>query len=462
MNRLYRSPKLLLQRKFKVYFMWIYYFRLAFVSLIKTPILSLLMVLAVAIGIAACLVTFTLYSVMSSNPMAHKNEYLKAVQLDSWGDPYRGRNQVPPQLSYQDSSALFEAFTSDEQLAEKMVLSYKAKMVVRHPDTRDDASIQIARVTTKDFFEMFDVSFVYGQRWGKEEDKVPTKVVIINEKINSIYFSGKNSVGKIFLVDGKPYTIVGVVSDSWQIIPKVYDLNNGPFVQSEELYIPFSNAREEEIRTFGNQDGWNSSVKINTRQEFYDLAESVWIQVWVELISEKQEALFSRYLESYITQEKTKGRYLRPLLYVLSSPEEWLKINKAVPNDNKILVGLSVVFLLVCLVNTITLLLAKFQRKSNEAGVRRALGASRVAIFSQHLIEALVIAMLGTAIGFILSSLGLAGVRSMYGDYEQIAQINTITFFLAFTLAFLSSLVSGALPAWRISRTAPALYLKLQ
>src|SRR3546814_14363576 len=82
---------------------------------------------------------------------------------------------------------------------------------------------------------------------------------------------------------------------------------------------------------------------------------------------------------------------------------EWLDYNKVVPSDVRLQVWLAFGFLLVCLLNTVGLLLAKFLRRSGEVGVRRALGASRREIFMQCLVEAGAVGMAGGIVGLALA-----------------------------------------------------------
>src|SRR5690606_7563398 len=108
------------------------------------------------------------------------------------------------------------------------------------------------------------------------------------------------------------------------------------------------------------------------------------------------------------------GRSARPDQYLMATPEEWLEINEVVGDDNRVLVGLSALFLVVCLLNTVGLLLAKFLGRAGDISVRRALGASKLDIFRQQLVECGFVGLLGGVIGIGLSGFGLLAVKNMY------------------------------------------------
>jgi putative ABC transport system permease protein len=79
-----------------------------------------------------------------------------------------------------------------------------------------------------------------------------------------------------------------------------------------------------------------------------------------------------------------------------------------VGNDTKLSAWLAFGFLVLCLVNTIGLLLAKFSVRAAEVGIRRALGASRREIFRQFLIESAVVGLVGGVLGLVLAFGALA------------------------------------------------------
>lgn len=136
--------------------------------------------------------------------------------------------------------------------------------------------------------------------------------------------------------------------------------------------------------------------------------------------------------------------------------------HQVVPSDVRLQLWLAIGFLLVCLVNTVGLLLAKSLRRASEIGVRRALGASRRAIFAQFLIEAGAIGVAGGIVGLGLALLGLWAVRQNPSSYAELAKLDLTMLLTTFALSIVASLLAGLLPAWRAMQVTPAIQLKSQ
>jgi putative ABC transport system permease protein len=116
--------------------------------------------------------------------------------------------------------------------------------------------------------------------------------------------------------------------------------------------------------------------------------------------------------------------------------------------------------LLICMINTVGLMVAKFLRKAGEIAVRRALGASRRAVFSQCLIEAGVVGVAGGLLGLPLACVGLWMVRKQPVSFAASAHLDLSMLGAALLLALLTTLGAGIWPAWRASGLAPALQVK--
>ena len=442
-----------------------YYLQLAFRNLRRNPGLTALMIGAVALGIAVCVMTLTMYRAMSGNPIWWKNDVLYAVTMDFW-DPQQpywdDKPELPPdQLTYRDATAVYRS-----DIPKHKVIMHKAVGILSVDGQHVKPERVTTRVTTKDFFTMFDVPFQYGGTWTDAADAGPEPVMVISRNMNELLFGGANSVGRRIRWNDNEFRIIGV-RDYWMPLPVFYDLNNGNLVEPEDVYIPFGWNAALELPSGGNTNGWKPE-DIQSYQDFLG-SESTWIQMWVELPDQASHDRFKAFLDNYALRQKQGGRYQRPLNNRLTKPDQWLVNYDVVGNDDRVLVGLAFAFLAVCLLNTVGLLLAKFLNNAPLTGVRRALGASRRQVFFQHLVEVGVVSSIGAALGLALGALLLLGLKALYtvdptdaGGTQALAHVDTTSVVTALALAFIATLAAGLYPAWRIGRIPPATYLKAQ
>ena len=439
--------------------MFRYYLKLGFLSIRANPALSALMVAAIAIGIGACMSIVTVRHVMSGNPIAHKNELLYHVQLDNWNpdDPYEDPNEPPEQVTYLDATALHQAGRAFRQ-----TISFKSDRVVQ-PDGEGARPFQEdVRSTTADFFAMFDVPFEYGGGWDANADRSEEHVVVLSAEMNQRLFGGENSVGRMMTMNKELYRVVGVLAE-WMPMPKFYDLNNNPYEGAENIYTPFSLAISGEWGSSGNNSCWKPLD--GDGYEAYLASECIWIQMWVELSSASEKNNYMQFLNDYVEQQKALGRFPRELNNRLSTPAEWLVDREVVDDTVNVLLSLAVLFLAVCLLNTIGLLLAKVMRRSNDISLRRALGASKSALFSQYLIEAGMIGIAGGLAGIGMTWLGLQGLENVFSEYDFISYLVSMDWTMvlyAVLLAIASTLGAALYPTWRASSISPATTLRIQ
>ncbi|MDH4046610.1 MAG: ABC transporter permease [Gammaproteobacteria bacterium] len=434
-----------------------YYAKLGLLSIRQNPVLSALMVAAIATGIGACMTIVNIDYVMSGNPIPHRSSLLYHVQLDSW-DPYEAAeepNEPPDQVTYLDGTALLKAGK-----ARRQVLSYRTGRVIQ-PDGDGQLPFQVSsRSTSADFFSMFDVPFLYGSAWDKAADDSAAYVVVLGREVNEQLFGGQDPVGRNVVMNGDTYRVTGVL-DNWQPTPKFYDVSNQSFGEVEEVYFPLSVSIAEELSSSGNTNCWKP-VPETTWQAFLN-SECVWMQLWVELHGETERSDYLAYLDAYVESQKAIGRFPRPLNNRLYNVMEWMQNQEVVESDVKVLLGLAVLFLVVCLLNTIGLLLAKIMRRAGDIGLRRALGASRNAVFAQYIVEAGLIGIVGGVAGIGMTMLGLQGIRILYGEFDfidRLVHLDWIMMSTAIILAIVSALAAALYPTWRACGIHPASQLK--
>jgi putative ABC transport system permease protein len=441
-----------------------YYARLALKSFGRNPGLSALMVLAIALGIAVCIMTLTVYHAMSGNPIWWKNDRLYTVTMDNWdpNSPYNADGKLPPpQMTYKDSHYLMSS-----SVPERKVVMYSSDGVISGAGLASPVRLS-TRLTTADFFAMFEVPFLYGNGWSAADDNPPRPVIVLSREQNERLFGGVNSLGRTLRWNDHEFRVIGVLDD-WFPRPRFYDLNGGSFGAPDGAYIPF--AWGIELEQLGNENTacWKPE-KLDTFQDFI-ASDCIWLQMWVELPTAASRERMQALLDNYWAEQRKSGRFPRPRDDRLTNVGQWLIDQKVLDNDNRMLVGLAFAFLVVCLINTVGLLLAKFLNNTPATGVRRALGASRRQIFLQHLVEVGALAALGALLGLVLAALGLASIHHLYaaahlgerGGYQELMHFDPIGVVWAVALALLATLAAGLYPAWRVGRLPPALYLKSQ
>jgi putative ABC transport system permease protein len=434
-----------------------YYLQMALHSFRRNRVLTALMVLAIALGIGAAMTTITVFYVLSGDPLPGRSQHIHYVQLDPESiNGYEPGGEPNQQMSRFDAESLLREARGDRQA---MMAGLGLAI---EPSREGLAPFGVeARQTTADFFPMFDVPFAYGGAWQAEDDAGRARVAVISSALNDRLFGGGNSVGSTIRMNQTDFSIVGVLGD-WRPVPRFYDLSNSRFGQVEQAFIPFATARDMRLGHDGNMNCWGDTAGGGDEGQYALNAACVWIQYWVELDSPEKVGAYRQYLVNYSEQQRAAGRFERPTNVGLRDVMEWLEVNNVVPSDVRLQAWLALGFLVVCLLNTVGLLLAKFMRRSGEIGVRRALGASRRAVFAQYLVEAGVVGITGGVLGLGLALLGLWAVRQQPARYSELAHLDATMLAATLALALFASLLAGVLPAWRACQVAPAIQLKSQ
>ena len=284
--------------------MWLYYFKLGIISLRRNPVLTALMILTLAAGVAASVSTLTILNGMSGDPIPHKSDRLLVPLLDNQPLGNDNPNNDPPrQLTWRDAEALWTAAKGARQTPlwglSPSIDPGRKDMPLFFTD-----GLAVGR----DFFAMFETPMIHGAAWSVEDDQRGAQLTVISRALaERLFTSPAEAVGKTVRMDGHDFQVVGVFAD-WAPIPKYYRLIGGNYFEgSEDVFIPIRAAInlnldfDGSINCFANPEepGMAGLLK----------SECIMIQYWVEVEDEAGRRVYSDYLEAYVREQKALGRF---------------------------------------------------------------------------------------------------------------------------------------------------------
>ena len=284
----------------------------------------------------------------------------------------------------------------------------------------------LGRVVSGDYFKTLGIPAAAGRTFRLDEDEVGHEhVVVISDGLWKRVLGGaSDAVGKQLSLNGEPYTVIGVMPAAFE----------DPWVPRTEIWAPIAIPSDR-------------FVPGNFTNEYMQLIAR--LKPGITVIQAKKdmaafaEALKRRYADQFspdwtlgvITLTEAKTGDIRPALLVL-------------------LGAVGLVLLIAC-VNVANLLLARAAARQKEVAIRTALGAERIVLVRQLLVESVMLAMAGGALGLFLAD---ASVRALVAlnpaSVPRLADLSidgTVVLFTA-VIALATGILFGLVPALQSSR----------
>jgi putative ABC transport system permease protein len=438
--------------------MFAYYLNLALRSLKRSPGLTALMILAIGFGVAASMTTYSVFRAVSGDPIPWKSSKLFVPQVDMWGPKrWNGVHDEPPDaLDYIDAMALMHDHRGKRQSAIYPIApSLVPTGAGRHPRNVGGHAVY------GEFFPMLDAPFQYGGGWSADDDAGRAAVVVISRELNRQLFGGQDSVGRSIDLDGKDYRVTGVLED-WNPQPRFYDVHstNGFVAARDDIFLPFQTSIAAGMASAGSIN-CNTAPPEGVGLAALQRSDCIWLSYMVELDDAAAATVYAQYLQDYARDQQTAGRFGWPPNTRLRNLPDWLDYEEVVPSDTRVSLLVALGLLIVCLVNTTGLMLAKFLRRSAEIGVRRALGAPRRTIYAQCLTEAGMIGLAGGALGLLMTGVGVACVGWVLPrNIAALARLDLSLLAVTLLVAVVATVLAGLYPTFRAARVQPAWQLK--
>ena len=387
--------------------------------MIKDRWLSVAAIAAIALGIGANTVGFTIINTAFIRGFTF--ERAGELHSVSWR-PTRGRRLPSSVPDFEDWRSQSQSFTA-------MAASTFGAINISDDHAAPEQT-QGARVTAN-LFDVLRQPALVGRTFAPGEDRRGAEpVVIIGYDIWTNRFDRDPHVaGRILRINGSPATIIGVMPDGMK------------FPDNSELWVPF-------IPTDAQM-----SREIRLLSVFGRLASGV----TREQASTEIDGIAERLIKANPTlANNVIGAQVETLV------ERFL--NGAAPRMFKVIMGAVVFVLLIACANVANLLLSRAMYRSREVAVRYSLGATRWRIVRQLLIESVVLASLGGIAGLALASYGVsafdAAIQATGAPYWLRFSIDYRVLLYVAATCVGTGVLFGLAPALQVSRENPQETLK--
>lgn len=291
--------------------------------------------------------------------------------------------------------------------------------------------------TDHGFWKVMDFTFITGHPFEEADVESGRQVAVINETLARKLFDTTDCEGREFSIDHVPYRVCGVVRD----------VSNLTTHADADLWVPLTSNGTDKF-TWCTYMGSLSCIIVAPSKADFPAVREEYNKVWDKFESEAGEAGWEFY------------RRQRPY-------DQFTAVNTSASNMEPDMAGVRrhnflvyAILLLIPAINLSSMTQSRLRHRREEIGVRRAFGATRMAIMSEIFIESLIITIIAGLIGLLLSiAFIFLGGKSVLAGGADVTGLslgmvfNFRVFGISLLFCFLMNLISATVPSWQASRT---------
>ena len=420
--------------------------------LIRRPAFTVIAVLTLALGIGANTAIFTLFDavLLESLPVREPSRLVlfsdHAGEGTSTGSLPNGKWDLFTSESYE--------FLKKQPLPFDSLCAFRSgedPATVRFSGETDSGPVQraVTHLVSGNYFEVLGVDAVMGRTLRPDDDKLGANpvAVVSNGYWKQRLHSDPNAVGKVAILNGTAFTIVGVAP---------------PEFFGERVRHP--------------ADYWVPLVfqpQIMQRANYSERTDTYWLGLLGRLRPDAtrkqaqeastialQQFLTSKAGSQLTAESKASLAKNRILLFDGGSGISGLRLTYSEPL-HILLVVVALVLLIAC-ANVGNLLLARAVARKTEVTVRLALGASRARLIRQLLTESVMLAVVGAAVGVLLAHWAVqALVTFLAGNSPLRTSLNVPVLVFTVGVTLIAGIIFGLAPALQAGRTDLVTALKM-
>jgi len=294
------------------------------------------------------------------------------------------------------------------------------------------------KATDAVFWQVLDFDFVEGRPYNAAEVAAAAHVVVITEATSRRYFGAATGVlGRNMVLESVPYRVVGVV-------------RNVPIARSNtyaELWTPVTTSTDN-LRNLDYMGGYQAIVLARTAADVPRVKDEY--QQVIARVPLPDPKVFSKV-----------NSYAQTLLASLTARfSNDAGAEGGVGRFAGVLLALALLFMLLPALNLVNINVSRTLERSAEIGVRKAFGATAGKLVGQFLLENIFLTLLGGTLGLGLAAAVLVLINeSHFLPYSTYA-LNSRVFAVALGVVVLFGVLSGAYPAYKMSKLQAVKALK--
>jgi predicted permease len=409
-------------------------------SLRRTPGFTTAALVTLALGIGANTTIFSLIQavMLRTLPVAAPNElHFVAIGLRA-GD----RDQITTASNYPWFERVRQRTDVFAGVTAFNIRDFKVS-------SESGAERVVGQYVSGNYHALAGVPMALGRGFTSESDRAPgsSPIAVISDGYWSRRFGRRSDIiGQTLLVGGRSLTIAGVTAPGFEgMVPG----------RSVEITLPLSIRIQDEPDFLTWLDSWTSMPLVARLKTDVDVrqAEAALASAFRVHMSQPETQGFSR---------SRDGQLRTAMLLPAARGQDRLRRDYELPLA--VLMGMVGVILLIACVNVANLLYVRSTARAGEVALRMSVGASRGRMVQQLLVESLVLAFTGGAVGVMLAGWGTRFVAELFRENQNPIVINaqpdgTVLLFAA-VLSVLTGIVFGLAPAFAATRITPARVLK--
>ncbi|MGD8778589.1 MAG: ABC transporter permease [Ignavibacteria bacterium] len=407
------------------------YFKIALRKLLEQKMYSFITISGLAVGLGIFLVMFAFFIRKMTADSFHKDidRIYNVVQVLNSGSGEKHTAYIPFPLvsSLKDDIPEIEDFTRFYDPG-KSIISYKEKKFYESQ----------VLFTDTNFFSFFTFNIIEGN---VETMFSKPRSVVISEKIAEKYFGDKYAIGEVMTLENEMDLVVtGVFKEltEQQSISSLYG----------QIIVPIEAAKS----LYGSLDNWDN----NNLTGFVKLQKGANLKQ----VENKLESLRAKYYDNSITSPQQL--YLFPTKGLINTAPHIQRFANYSPTTGAIiLLFIGFLFLLIGIFNYVNLSTARYTERLKELGIRKVIGAGKLQLTKQFLMESVITAFIAYPIAIIVYNLVTSFFSSLsplipsfpFWDNEKII-------FFSIIISLITGFAAGIYPAVFLSSFRPVQILK--